>query len=179
MNNLIAHQATLRIKLYMATDLSSIADIGDVDELTTDNFEGLNDIAARTFPGQDVTRFNEITKLNPKMNIFSTIKAGTKLLVPGASQALNYAQPIYNSIGQVLAGKTISPSVVIKDAQSLVQALGTVPELKGYASAAVADLAKINKVVSSVESVIKSGQNGDRYKDATVKLIPWLLSGKV
>ncbi|MDF5718178.1 MAG: hypothetical protein PUP93_31010 [Rhizonema sp. NSF051] len=163
----------------MDTDLSDILDTGEFDELTTSSFEGLNDIAARTFPGQDVKRFNEITKLNPNLNIFGTIKAGTKLLVPGASQALNYAQPIYNSIGQVLAEKTISPDVIIKDAQSLAQALGTVPELKGYAKEAVADLAKVNKVVSSVESVIKAGQSGDRYKDATVKLIPWLLSGKV
>jgi len=141
--------------------------------------ESLNDVAARIFPGQDVTRFNELLALNPTITPFQAIPAGTVLNTPSPAQTLQYATPVLTSIGKALSGQSLTTSVVISDAQSLANAVANIPALQGYPQAAIAELAKVNNIVTSSNSAINAGQSNTRYNDPTVKLISWLLSNKV
>jgi hypothetical protein len=83
--------------------------------ITFSSEQGINEMAAYTFPGEDVSRFKEITDLNPDIyteDYFGTVeldlkekkKKPKKVKIPFKSDLLLFANPVFNKISTKLSG---------------------------------------------------------------------------
>lgn len=131
----------------------------------------INEMAAYTFPGEDVTRFKEITDLNPDIytedyfGVAELNKKPQKIKIPFEADLLRFASPVLDKINTKLSG-----------VKNIAAKLEKIPFLKGYSKEAVA---AFESGTSKLYSASLKGDAADIYDDqALPKLIPWLLSGK-
>jgi hypothetical protein len=129
--------------------------------ITFSSEQGINEMAAYTFPGEDVSRFKEMTDLNPDIyteDYFGTVeidlkekkKKPKKVKIPFESDLLLFANPVFNK--------------------------KKVPFLQGYAEKAIKNIEDNQEGLYSPSLL---SDTADMYDDQELpRLIPWLLSGK-
>lgn len=137
----------------------------------------LSTIAARVFPGQDVTRFREILDQNPDLDVFSDLPENFNLQLPSNEQIQSYAQPVLTKIASSLGG---AKGFLGQAEQIISQVSGKLPpELQGYAKEALDFVSEANGIVGQAETVLGEAEAGLRdYGGQATNLIQWLLSGK-
>lgn len=145
--------------------------------ITTQPQDSLSTIAARVFPGRDVTRFREILDQNPELDVFSDLPENFNLQLPSTEQIQSYAQPVLTKIASSLGG---AKGFLGQAEQMISQVSGKLPpELQGYAKEALQLTAEANGVIGQAESVLGEAEAGLRdYGGQGTNLIQWLLSGK-
>ena len=141
--------------------------------ITFEPGQTINEMAAYTFPGEDVTRFKEITDLNPDIyteDYFGVAeldlnKKPKKIKIPFEADLLRFASPVLYKINTELSG-----------VKNIAAKLEKIPFLKGYSKEAVA---AIESGISKIYSPSLLSDTADMYDDQELpRLIPWLLSGK-
>lgn len=144
---------------------------------TAQNADALNLLAARIFPGADVTRFRELLDANPEIDVFGDLAAGAQLELPSTEQIESYAAPVLGKIASSLGG---ARGYLGKAEQVITQISGSLPpELQGYAAEALSLVGEANGVLDQAEGVLEQGQGALRdYGGQATNLIQWLLSGK-
>jgi hypothetical protein len=145
--------------------------------ITVRTADALNLIAARVFPGADVSRFTEILDQNPELDVFSDLAAGTELNLPSTEQIQKYAQPVLGKIASSLGG---ARGYLGQAEQVINQVSGKLPpELQGYAKEALNLVGEANGVLDQAEGILDQGTEALRdYGGQATNLIQWLLSGK-
>lgn len=149
--------------------------------------ETLSTIAARVFPGGDVSRLGELLAANPELSpLQDTIAAGTEITIPGKEQLLQYAQPVLTSIAgsfggaggivSSLAGQLLTGEVDFS-IPSILGQLSSLPGLEGYPQEAIALISAINGGnVKDAAIAFAKEKLTENAPDQLTNLIPWLLS---
>jgi hypothetical protein len=145
--------------------------------------DALNAIAARIFPGEDVSRFTEILDQieNPDEalnTLFSDLVEGTNLQLPSLEQIESFAQPVLSKVASSLGGA----KGVLDQATEIINSVSgkLPPQLQGYAADALNVVGEANGVLSKAESILGEAEGKLRdYGGQATNLVPWLLSGKV
>jgi hypothetical protein len=132
----------------------------DTKNLQIQAGDSLASISHHVFNG-DVTRFDELLKLNPHIDVFSDLPTGTNLQLPNDSQILNYAPPVLADIGKIT-------NPIITDAAKQVE---------GYAKEALAELGKINGILGAAETAVNQAKEQINRYSSPAKVVDWLLGG--
>jgi hypothetical protein len=145
--------------------------------ITVTTEKGVNDIAAKVFPGENVTRFKEIVDLNPdeygegyfgeaKLNLDKNPKPKAKRIkIPGEREILKFARPLFDKTSTKISG-----------VKNLLVKLDSIPALRGFSREAIESL---TTATSDLYSPSLLSDTADIYEDQELpRLIPWLLSGK-
>lgn len=149
--------------------------------LTVKPGEQLNALAARVFPGQDVSRFVEILDLNESLDVFGDLPQELSVNIPDAEQILQYAQPVLSSVSEAIGGAKGAIAQVTGQIEAISGKLP--PQLQGYAKQALEAVGQVNGVIGEAEALLEKlpGEATDKlrqYEGEVTRLVPWLLSGK-
>lgn len=149
--------------------------------LTVKPGEQLNALAARVFPGQDVTRFVEILDLNEELDVFGDLPQELSVNIPEPEQILQFAQPVLSEVSEAIGGAKGAIAQVTEQIESVAGKLP--PQFQGYAKQALEVVGQVNGVIGEAEALLEKlpGEATDKlrqYQGEVTRLVPWLLSGK-
>jgi phage tail protein X len=152
-----------------------------MDIVTLNPADTLSTLAARIFPGEDVSRFTELLDANPGLDpiaaIFDNLPENLQLNLPSTEQIESFAAPVLTAVSSSLGG---AKGFLEQAEQTLTSISGKLPpQLQGYAKEALDLVGEANGVLGEVEGAIASTSDKLReYAGQGTQLIPWLLSGK-
>lgn len=145
--------------------------------------DALNAIAARVFPGEDVSRFTEILDQidDPDQalrTLFGDLVEGTGLQLPSVGQIESFAQPVLTKVASSLGG---AKGALDQATQIITDISGKLPpSLQGYTTEALEIVGEVNGVLGQAETILGEAEDKLReYEGQATNLIGWLLSGRV
>lgn len=144
--------------------------------------DALNTIAAKVFPGENVSRFTEILDQidDPEkavQTLLGDLIEGQSLALPSVEQIESFAEPVLQEVAASLGGAKGFLGQLEGTITDISQKLP--PELQGYSKEALRLIGEANGVLGKVEGVLGQAKEKLRdYKGQATNLIGWLLSGK-